>query len=210
MSMKRHHMNRPALARAAWLLLAVPLGAAAQSASSVPNAGSLLQQIPQPAPAVRPNRESGLKLRHLGLAGRCAVRRKCHRPGRGGRSRQPERRTQPARGDAQPGLLAHHSRMGRHQQTVLSESARCCRLGNRAGSFDHLKAAAQLPAGFKPAGAGRQGRSEGVGFNATGVGIMHRVWRGKVRQCHGGLLNVCRSALINGCQLRLVDATGLR
>lgn len=63
MSMKRHHMNRPALARAVWMLLAVPLGAAAQSASSVPNAGSLLQQIPQPAPAVRPNRESGLKLR---------------------------------------------------------------------------------------------------------------------------------------------------
>ena len=56
-------MTHSALARAAWLLCAVPLGAAAQLAPSVPNAGSLLQQVPPPALSPRPNRANGLTLR---------------------------------------------------------------------------------------------------------------------------------------------------
>jgi hypothetical protein len=50
-------------AQAAWLLLGLPLAAAAQPAPSAPNAGSLLQQIPQPAASDRPNRANGLTLR---------------------------------------------------------------------------------------------------------------------------------------------------
>jgi hemolysin activation/secretion protein len=56
-------MTHSPLARAVWLLCALPLGAAAQLAPSVPNAGSLLQQVPPPALSPRPNRASGLTLR---------------------------------------------------------------------------------------------------------------------------------------------------